>query len=286
MNDEPTIGIAVWLLKGPLPNRVRWAIDNGFTGVSLLQNVMDIEPAECREAASIIRDAGLNVTYHGNFGHKLLPGNRLDRDFIASMMENILWWDEHTDGVASACFDSVNPTDAEGQDTFLLDVNVEAAFMFHESLKGTNIRMGIENCFGTARFRSIADIDRFGNECASLSPGMLFDLGHANIYVRSDANGETTLGEYIAAIPLEILEVHVSDNMGERDEHRHLGYGNADMDQAVRALSRRNYTSQITVEVCVDIQAGLYGAHLDNPEELQPLLITRDAIAKSWARNQ
>ena len=285
-SNDPIIGIAIWLLKGPLPDRVRWAIDNGFTGVSLLQTVMEEDKAECMEAASIIRDAGLNVTYHGNFGHKLLPGNRIDRDLVARMMENILWWHAHAGGIKSACFDSVNATDTQGQRTFLWDLNIEAASLLWESLKDEQIRVGIENSTGPGTFCSIADFTRFGEECAPLSAGMLLDLGHANLHVRSDAvAGETSIGEYLAAIPLDILEVHVSDNMGERDEHRHVGYGNLDLDEAMRALRLRSCNSQITVEVCVDIRSGLYGASLDNPGQLEPILVTRAAIADAWERN-
>ena len=83
-------------------------------------------------------------------------------------------------------------------------------------------------------------------------------------------------------LPFDVLEVHVSGNFGKMDEHFEAGYGNMELKKALQTLKRMNYSRQITVEVCVDIQSGLYGADLSDPEQTAPLLRTRDAIRTAW----
>ena len=60
------LGMALWLLRGgTLADRVAWIAAHGFQAVSLLQQVIDVDPVERAEAAAAIRAAGLLVTYHG-----------------------------------------------------------------------------------------------------------------------------------------------------------------------------------------------------------------------------
>ena len=49
----PVIGMCLWLLSGgKLVDRIQWIANNGFTGVSLLQNIIDADEKECIDAAA------------------------------------------------------------------------------------------------------------------------------------------------------------------------------------------------------------------------------------------
>lgn len=286
MDDKvlPIIGVAGWLIKGPLPERARWASENDFGGLSLLQSVIDADASERAEAADVIKRTGLNVTYHGNISMTKDAGGELDRDSVRRVADDVLWWRENGAAPKSVCFDPLHERTEDRGRRFLWEENAEAVRLMAEGLAGTEVRVGIENSFGGAgAFRSIADFKRFAGMFERGAPVMLYDLGHANIQVHSGGvSGEDRIDAYTEAIPLEIAEVHVHDNRGEKDEHKGIGYGSVDLEGVCRALRRRGFRGQMTAEVCVDILSGRYGADPGNSAETGPILRTRDAIRDAW----
>ncbi|MFH1377677.1 MAG: sugar phosphate isomerase/epimerase [Planctomycetota bacterium] len=283
---KPLIGIAGWLIAGPLPDRIRWSIENGFTGFSLLQSAMESTESERIAAAALLRQTGLNLTYHGNVHHRRTPDGGLDWDFARQVIDDVRWWNASGALVQSVCFDPIYSTADDSPRRFETELNAEYATRLLEAFKGTDTRVGIENGFGQpGGFAAIRNFRAFLDRFPSDKPGMLLDLGHANIHVQSEGMlGETDIGEYIRAIPFEILEVHVSGNFGAKDEHFGLGYGNVDIPSAFSALKRRGYTRQTTVEVCVDILNGKYAAALQEPKQVQPLLESLDIVRSAIAR--
>ena len=285
-SGEPPVGIAGWLIAGPLTDRVRWAADNGFTGFSLLQSAMESTERERIEAAARLRQTGLNITYHGNVHHQRTADGGLDWDFVRRVIEDVRWWNASGVIVQSVCFDPIYSTASDSPRRFESELNAEYATRLLENFGGTKTRVGIENGFAQpGGFAAIRDFRAFLDRFRGDKPGMLLDIGHANIHIRSDgAIGETEIGGYIRAIPFEILEVHVSGNFGARDEHFSLGYGNIDVPSAFGALNTRGYSRQTTVEVCVDILNGKYAASLSDPRQTAPLLESRDIVRASIAR--
>ena len=284
-NAAPPIGMAAWLLAGgTLVDRMDWLIANGFEGVSILQSITECDAAERAEAAAAIAQANLTVTYHGNVHHKLTASGELDVDFTRRMCDDVIWWHENAGAVQSCCSDPIHAVDADGQAAFSMDMNRRHMQMLADALGPRGIRAGIENGFGGAeRFRSLDDIARFRAACSPVDIGLLLDAGHANIHVRSDGiDGESEIGHYVTQLPLEILEVHFSDNLGHRDEHKQLGYGNGDLPALLAALKRRHFAGAFTIEVCVDILSGRYGADIHNPAQTDPILISRDRLAAAW----
>ncbi len=187
-NAAPPIGMAAWLLTGgTLVDRIDWLITNGFQGVSLLQSVTDVDPAERAEAAAAIAQADLAVTYHGNVHHKLTDAGELDADFTRRMCDDVIWWHENAGAVRSCCSDPIHTTQTDGQTAFSMAINRRHMQMLADALVPRGIRVGIENGFGDAqRFRSLDDIARFQAACSPVDIGLLLDAGHANIHVRSD----------------------------------------------------------------------------------------------------
>lgn len=80
--------------------------------------------------------------------------------------------------------------------------------------------------------------------------GILIDLGHMNL--RQWQQGKHGREDFLQAfrqLPMKLRELHVSDNLGVKDDHRELGYGNlplADVGDAVRALG---FDGIVTVEI-------------------------------------
>jgi sugar phosphate isomerase/epimerase len=140
------------------------------------------------------------------------------------------------------------------------------------------VRVGIENTFfGTPSLASPKEIQDFQAVCGLADLHLLLDTGHLNIHLAGRANAS----EYLRRLNLPVAEVHVSDNCGEKDEHLQLGRGVLDFADLARGLKETGFQGPITVEVCVDILRGRYAAHLDRPEQLAPILETRDRILKA-----
>jgi len=272
------VGMALWLLTGKrLPDRVQWAVRSGFESLALLQLHMRYDAAERREAAAAIREAGLALTYHGNVHENLTAAGDLDIDFVSRMCDDVIWWHENAGPVAACASDPLHRNNV-----FDLDSSVRLMSIFNEKFGARGIRYGIENGFGgEQRFQSIADMTNFGRHAMPTQPGLLFDTGHAHIHLKG-ATGET-LAQYVRAIPLPILEVHVSDNHGERDEHLPLGSGTFDMTTLCRTLREIGYAGPITVEVCPNILVKHYCSDIDNESQTDALLRTRDAIKTALA---
>jgi sugar phosphate isomerase/epimerase len=282
----PPLGMALWLLKGRrLADRVAWLVANGFTATSLLQSVMEVDGAERVDAAAAMKAAGLRITYHGNVQRRLTAAGSLDTDFTARMIDDVIWWHENASGVFSCCSDPIHRPGDDGNPTFAAELCAELMRRLHAGLAPHGIRVGIENGFGGGRkFCTLASIANFMESCEVPGLGMLLDAGHANIHVRSDGvKGETEIGDFVRKLPLDVLEVHFSDNAGRKDEHRKLGQGNLDLRELLAALKQGCFRGSFTLEVCIDILSKQYGADIDDPGQTDPLLISRDALRAAWA---
>ena len=281
INVCPPIGVALWLLEGKsMTDCVEWVINNDFEGVSLLQNVMELDKFEKIDVAAAIKSAGLKVTYHGNVNDHLKDFDKLDVEFICRMIDDVIWWHENTDGVFSCCSDAINISGDNCKTVFDFEINFQFMKMLSSGLKKFGIRTGIENSFGgDSKFCSLDDISKFEN----LEIGMILDVGHANIHVRSDGKeGESEVGEYVRKFPLDILEVHFSDNFGKKDEHKQIGYGNLDLESLFSALKKKSFSGIFTIEVCLDILSGKYFLDICNSKHTDSILISRDRIKEVW----
>ncbi len=277
----PPIGVALWLLEGKsMTDCVEWVINNKFEGVSLLQNVMELDKFEKTDIAEAIKSAGLKVTYHGNVNDHLKDFNKLDVEFISRMIDDVIWWHENTGGVFSCCSDAINIPGNNCETVFDFEINFQFMKMLSSRLSKFGIRTGIENSFGgNFKFCSLKKISKFENT----EIGMILDVGHANIHVRSDGtDGESEVGEYVRKLPLEILEVHFSDNFGKKDEHKQIGYGNLDLESLFSVLKSKDFSGIFTIEVCLDILSGKYFLDIYNSKHTDSILISRDRIKEVW----
>ncbi len=79
--------------------------------------------------------------------------------------------------------------------------------------------------------------------------GVLIDVGHLNLSIRKYKYIEVPVEQYFADLPVPLIEVHLSDNDGEDDQHKPLGAGNVDFAAAARGLKRIGFNGITTIEI-------------------------------------
>jgi sugar phosphate isomerase/epimerase len=102
--------------------------------------------------------------------------------------------------------------------------------------------------------------------------GVLLDLGHLHV-MNDDAVGAA------GRIPLDIYEVHVSDNNGSSDDHLPLGKGTLPIEGIAAQLTRRGFDGVWTLEMRPDY-------HMDRicisrKRSRQNIIGTREALEKA-----
>jgi len=78
--------------------------------------------------------------------------------------------------------------------------------------------------------------------------GICLDIGHAN----TTGNME----EFLDMLP-NVRNVHMHDNMGERDEHLPLGEGNVDFEAVLKRISSSGYSRGVVIEAEESIESGV-----------------------------
>ena len=295
-SEIPPIGMGIWMLKGgQFIERLEWVIKNGFQGVSFLEYMTDFNTTERNrklrdEIAAAVKSAGLYLTYHGNLGRsKLAMAGMLDTEFIKRMTDDVIWWHQNTNGVFSCCMDPLHLTGKDGVHAFNYELNSQHINIIAGDLAKYGIRVGMENAFGgkySAGGKNIYcawnDFARFKRMCAP-GIGMLLDAGHANVHVRSDGvQNEQEIGDFVRGLPLEVLEIHFSDNKGDDDEHRELGYGNLDLRSLFRALKQIRFRGKFTLETSANLLPGQSTSEVFDARQTDPFLISRDRIREMW----
>lgn len=269
-------GYCGWLLYGKrLPEIIEFLHQEGFNSISWLQSILKVDPEERRDAAAAIKEKDFTLCWHGNVQNNMTPENTLDESFAGRVFEDVLWWHENTNGVVSCCSDALHRFGRE-QTFRLLQLQSEI-------FEGTGIGYGIENAFGKS-YASLDEMNEYRERLKKICPardaGMIFDVGHANIYLKKDCPEKMTLREYINRIPFRFFELHITDNHGLTDEHFMPGTGNIDFTELREALEEKGFNGVISLEVCRDIQNGLYGFDVSDPADQDIIRRARDSFRK------
>lgn len=282
------LGYCGWLLKGKsLPDIIQFLSNNNFTSISWLQDIVDADEIERKEAAAAIKELNFSLCYHGNVQWKLTPEWTVDLDFFNRMANDVLWWDKNTNGVISCCSDCIcrKIKETDKNSTYLYETTKQLLMLENEFFKDTDIGYGIENAFYTNPhsnpkvYASIDDMKEFKGILENPKGiGTILDVGHANIYLKGGNQNKLSLIDYIRQIPFKIYEVHITDNMGDKDAHTSPGTGNIDFGELREGLSEVGFDGVISMEVCKD------AAHFDNCFDLNDtkqrdsVLRTRDSF--------
>jgi sugar phosphate isomerase/epimerase len=111
-----------------------------------------------------------------------------------------------------------------------------------------NLILGLENLpprFFPPRgyFSRTEEFDVVFSQIGSQRLKLVLDVAHASFF-----DSDPSL-KFIDKFYEKLAHVHLSDNLGQRDDHLPLGAGGVDYKTPVRELKRRNYSGTITLEI-------------------------------------
>lgn len=273
MINEVKIGVCSWSMWQSLPEQMNFLASQGFTSCSLLQHVMKCDPGEKREAAAVIKNNQLTLTFHSNVLAEHLIDQQIDRDYMKRLYDEVIWWHENTNGVYSSC-----------SDANLKHVCMEHLAYMRERLSPYQIRFGLENTCWDSENKYFCHPAEMKEVIDSLIPpshlcGTLIDAGHAN--VRCTKYGDS-LDHYIASIPAPIWEVHITDNFGLKDDHLPLGDGSMDLGLFLTVLKKKGFNGVFTYESLRKQDRA--GFDLRVPEDVDQLLQYKEKMLQAWRK--
>lgn len=129
--------------------------------------------------------------------------------------------------------------------------NIASIKMLYETAEKFGLNIAMENLPEKYGFimRNPKDFQRFYNETRLNEIGMVLDVGHANL--------ENQTINFLKQLRDRIVNIHLSDNMGENDQHLGIGYGKIDWKQFAETLEEIDYDKKIIIEVIENVQESL-----------------------------
>ena len=113
--------------------------------------------------------------------------------------------------------------------------NVKSISTLHQTAKEYSLRIAIENLpqkYGSI-MKTPEDFKRLYAETGLTDIGIVLDTGHANLEAQTEP--------FLTQLPEKIFELHLSDNMGEQDQHLGIGYGKINWQNLVQSLKRISF---------------------------------------------
>jgi sugar phosphate isomerase/epimerase len=129
--------------------------------------------------------------------------------------------------------------------------NNQTIQQLHETSEKFGLNTAIENLPERYGFimRNPEDFQRFYKETGLHDIGIVLDVGHANL--------ENQITPFLKKLPDKIVHMHLSDNMGEHDQHIGIGNGNIDWQQFAATLKEIAYDKNIIIEAIHNVPESL-----------------------------
>jgi sugar phosphate isomerase/epimerase len=142
----------------------------------------------------------------------------------------------------------LHPSTASGMGAFVLDTVIGYAFDFLSGMVDAARRLDVTICLENMFVRNRLgvepeDFEKIFETFHSLK--LTLDTGHANI---QDRRGRR-LKELVSRFGRRIGHLHVSDNLGTRDDHLAVGQGTIRFADLVMRLKGAGYDDTVTLEV-------------------------------------
>jgi sugar phosphate isomerase/epimerase len=112
----------------------------------------------------------------------------------------------------------------------------------HETATEIGLRIAIENVpqkYGSI-MKTPEDFTKLYKDTGLTDIGIVLDVGHANL--------ERQTQRFLEQFPDKIVHLHLSDNMGETDEHLGIGHGKIDWQQLITQLKQIGFHGTILIE--------------------------------------
>ena len=129
--------------------------------------------------------------------------------------------------------------------------NIRTIQDLHETAEKHGLNTAIENLPEKYGFlmKTPEDFQRFYKETSLHDIGIVLDVGHANL--------ENQTINFLRKLPDKIVHMHLSDNMGEHDQHLGIGYGKIDWQQFAETLKEIAYDKNIIIEAIEHVPESL-----------------------------
>jgi sugar phosphate isomerase/epimerase len=220
-------------LGEPLLELVAEFVEAGFDGISSHPKyLLQLDKAEQDDLLARIDERGLAVSLHGEFDTPLEDLRKL-AELLGSRLVNMTF-DPELHWTSAGCL-----FDTKRMISYLQELDHIAGE--HEFLYG--VEDFPEDPWALKIYRqdltAILDSHHFG---------ILIDAGHFNLSVHKYGYIDCAPEEYFETLPLQLLEVHLSDNDGEEDQHLPLGRGNVDFKAVARGLRDIGFDRISTIE--------------------------------------
>jgi len=128
--------------------------------------------------------------------------------------------------------------------------NVKSIQALHKTANDYGVTLAIENLPEKYGFlmKGAEDFQRFYDE-SGLDIGIVLDVGHANL--------EGRVEPFLQKLPNKLVHVHVSDNMGENDQHLGIGYGAINWQNFAETLKRIGFSGTVVTESVEHVEESL-----------------------------
>lgn len=228
-------GVAIWNYAGDAVENAQKFADAGFDAVSWNAPLfVDRYNDDDRErVAEYLKKSGQYLTMHN-----LLP-SPYDPEEIASARH--AWkvladWNAKHHLLHGMTFDFWHPHDDQ------LPLFRDCLDVF----RGTGVFLACEDTPLHAR-----TMEKFAKYVTSEDDfGILIDLGHLNVRQNMmELHEPEDFVKMFADLPVKLRELHMHDNMGRKDEHREMGYGNLPLAGVVEGVKKIGFDGIATVEV-------------------------------------
>jgi sugar phosphate isomerase/epimerase len=169
---------------------------------------------------------------------------RLEKSIVLSAQLNPKYWVFHP-GIQSAVGDEYPGLDWK--------INLDSVRRLLKVAGQHGLKISIENVPDPFPFllKKVDDFEKFyealGEEGSNLS--LTLDVGHSNI------NGQTY--DFLDRFSDKIVHAHLHDNLGDRDSHLGIGFGNIDWLRLIKAFKKINYNGVLIVESKKNIEESL-----------------------------
>ena len=191
-----------------------------------------------------LKDHGLGLVCH--LPTFVLTADLTERIRLASVQEMYLSLEVAAELGATKVV--LHPSMVFGMAPFVLETVKDLFFQFLAEMVAAACRLELAICLENMMPRNILGVEPADfEEIFSLHPTlkMTLDTGHANI---GSPEGKRLL-ELVKRYGDHIGHIHISDNLGKRDDHLAVGQGTVDFTTLVRRLVELGYDDTITLEV-------------------------------------
>ncbi len=129
--------------------------------------------------------------------------------------------------------------------------NVQTIRKLHETAEKHGLNTAIENLPEKYGFimKQPEDFQKFYKETSLNNIGITLDVGHANL--------DKQIENFLRKLPDKIVHMHISDNMGENDQHLGIGYGKIDWQRFAENLRGIAYDKTIIIETIEHVEESL-----------------------------